>query len=469
MGKAGRKLLGKTFDRLSFGLYILVAIAILGVINWFVERYNHQLDLTPSGRYSLSLQTQRVLENLDQDVSIFVFDRDDSLPRHRYLLDSYSVLSRRVDVQLVNPDKKPSLARQLGIERYGTVIVQLGDRQQEASEATEEAITNTLIQILKGGERNVYFLQAHGERDIEGNEREGYSRVKELLEQGNYQVETLSLMQEGSIPEDCTVLIVAGPENDLLEPEIEALRSYVQGGGSAIFLLDPHRIPRLTALLGEWNVEVGENLVVDPNPIARLFGADELMPLISSYDSHVIVRDLQNVATLFPETRTIQIASDGKAEVEVQSLFKSSEQSWAASSPQPGQVLEFQEGRDTRGPFTLGVAGTLSAEEGSGTDGPNVPTQTDAEGKPEGRFVIVGTSRFAINAVIGFNGNRDLFLNMINWLSEDEDLISIRPKEPDSQRLDLNQAQMGRIRYLTLLVMPLLILAVGFSVWWGRR
>ena len=113
----------------------------------------------------------------------------------------------------------------------------------------------------------------------------------------------------------------------------------------------------------------------------------------------------------------------------------------------------------------MGVAGTLSAEDGGSANGPDVPTQTDAEG----RFVIVGTSRFAINAVIGFNGNRDLFLNMINWLSEDEDLISIRPKEPDSQQLDLNQAQMGRIRYLTLLVMPLLILAIGFSVWWGRR
>ena len=469
MGKAGRKILGKTFDRLGFGLYILVALAILGVINWFVERHNHQLDLTPSGRYSLSLQTQRVLENLDQDVSIFVFDRDNSLPRHRDLLDSYSVLSRRVHVQLVNPDKKPSLARQLGIERYGTVIVRLGESQQEASEASEEAITNTLVQILKGGERNVYFLQAHGEKDPEGNDREGYGRIKELLEQSNYQVKTLSLMQEGSIPEDCTVLVVAGPENDLLEPEIEALRSYVQGGGRLIFLLDPGRIPRLTALLAEWNVEIQENLVVDPNPIARLFGADELMPLINNYDSHVIVRDLQNVATLFPEPRTIQIASDGNAEVDVQSLFKSSGQSWAAASPHPGQVLEFREGRDARGPFTLGVAGTVRAEDGGSTDGPDVTAEAEAEGKTEGRFVVVGTSRFAINSVIGFNGNRDLFLNMINWLSEDEDLISIRPKEPDSQRLDLNQAQMGRIRYLTLLVMPLLILAFGFSVWWGRR
>ena len=239
--------------------------------------------------------------------------------------------------------------------------------------------------------------------------------------------------------------------------------------GRSIFLLDPGRIPRLTALLAEWNVEIQENLVVDPNPIARLFGADELMPLINNYDSHVIVRDLQNVATLFLKParfRSRATECRGRCSIAVQE-FRAE-----LGGGQPLNPDRFSNsGRVEMHEVLLrwGVAGTLGAEDGESTDGPDVTPEAEAEGKTEGRFVVVGTSRFAINSVIGFNGNREPVLNMINWLSEDEDLISIRPKEPDSQRLDLNQAQMGRIRYLTLIVMPLLILAFGFSVWWGRR
>ncbi len=475
MVKVILKTVGRALDKLSTGAYILLALAILVVINWFTHRNNQRLDLTPSQQYSLSLQTERVLENLEQEdrnVDLYVFDREQNFPRHKQLLDIYASISPRVTTHSINPDKKPALAQQMDVERYGTLVVKMGDRQQEASDTTEEAITNTLIQLLKGGERTVCFLKAHGERDIEESRRNGFSRVKDLLENGNYKVRSISLLEgkQMKVPEDCTLVIVAGPKNDYLQGEIEAIRSYIEKGGRGLFMLDPRKIPSLTGLLEDWKVTVQDTLVVDPNPVARLFGADELMPLVQRYESHVIVRDLQNVATLFPSTRTLEIVSDGKEGIRVEPLFKSSEQSLAAANPRPGQPIRIREGEATPGPFTLGVAGTIeNPQSGNKDPGGNGKSETSeqAKAKSEGRFVVMGTSTFATNSIINFGGNRDLFLNVVNWLSRDEDLISIRPKPPDTQRLDLNEAQMGYIR-LTLFLMPICILGAGFVVWFIR-
>ena len=469
------KTLGKVLNQLSTGAYILLALAILVVINWFTHRNNQRLDLTPSQKYSLSLQTKRVLETLEQEdreVDLYVFDREQNLSRHRQLLDIYSSISPGVTTHLINPDKKPALAQQMEIERYGTLVATMDNRRQEATDTTEEAITNTLIQLLKGGERTVCFLKAHGERDIEESGRTGFSQVKDMLEGGNYKVRSISLLEgtEITVPEDCTLVVVAGPKNDYLKGEIEAVRSYIEKGGRGLFMLDPQEIPSLTGLLEAWNVTVQDTLVVDPNPVARLFGADELMPLVQRYESHVIVRDLQNVATLFPLTRTLEIASDSKEGIHVEPLFKSSEQSLAAANPRSGQPIQVRKGEDPQGPFTLGAAGTIeNPQTGNEDTGGNGRPETSEEAKAEGRFVVVGTSTFAANSMINFGGNRDLFLNVVNWLSRDEDLISIRPKPPDTQRLDLNEAQMRNIRILTLFLVPVFILGAGFSVWWRRR
>ena len=440
----------------NFAVYTLVVIAIAALANWFVNRNDKIWDLTPNKSYSLSPQTIKLLRGLDRDVTLYVFDRKQGMREGHDLLDNYASASHRVTVKYVDPDREPGLAKQFAIRTYGTIVVAAGDRHFEAQGATEEGISNALIHMLKG-QKTIYFIQGHSERDLDSTDRAGYDRVKKQLENEIYQVKTLLLMQKMEIPVDCSLLVVAGPKHDYLPQEVDAIRKYVADGGRAMFMLDPGvDLPNLSKLLADWNVTAQHDLVIDANPVAQLFGTSPTMPLIVKYGSSPIVEPLARTATLFPFTRSFAVGKEYKAGVTDESLCETSAESFGvADYNSKMQTVSYHAGKDIKGPLTVAVSGNLT---GSG-----------GEKKADGRFIALGTSLLAANVYLGFQGNRDLFMNMINWLSAEEDLISIRPKPPDAQRLNLTAQQMDRIFYLSLIGLPLLIVAAGTIVWWQRR
>ena len=450
-GGGGRKVL----EGANLLVYTAVGLAIIALANWFVSRHNHRWDLTPNKKYSLSPQTTKVLKDLDRDITIYAFDRQRRFGELRDLLDNFSGVSNRVKVQYVDPDREPTLARAFQVRSYGTIVLAAGDRHFEAQGQTEEGVANALIRLLKG-QKTVYFVQGHGERDIESAERGGYEKTQKEFQNENYVVKTLVLLQTPKVPEDCALLVIAGPRNDYLPPETESIRKYVMEGGRALFLLDPGMpLPNLAGLLGEWKVKVRNDLVIDQNEVAQLFGASPSMPLILKYGSNPIVEPLARTATLFPLTRSFEIETEFKAGVTAESLCETSPDSFGVADFNPSmREVSFRPGKDIKGPLTVAVSGTTTGE---------------GEKKAEGRFVVLGTSALAANNYLSFGGNRDLFMNAVNWLSADEDLISIRPKPPESQQLNLNPQQMRRILYLGVLGLPLLIIVAGTTVWWRRR
>ncbi len=445
----------RVLEGANLALYTAVGIAIVVSANYFANRYTRRWDLTPSKKYSLSPQTLKILKGLDRDVSLYIFDRKESLREGRDLVENYSKGSHRVTVRYVDPDREPSLAKQYAVRSYGTVVVAAGDRHFEAQGSTEEGITNALIRVLKG-QKTVYFVQGHGERDLDNTERNGYDRIKKQFENENYQVKTLVLLQKMEIPADCSSLVIAGPKNDFLEREVETLTKYIRGGGRAMFMLDPGMdLPNLSKLLADWNVTVKNDLVIDVNPIAQVFGTRPEMPLIIKYGSSPIVQPLARTATLFPLTRSFEVGKDSKAGVTDESLCETSPDSYGVADFNfKMRDVAFRAGKDFKGPLTVAVSGTLSGE---------------GEKKTEGRFIALGTSALASNVYLGFQGNRDLFMNMVNWLSQEEDLISIRPKPPEAQHLMMTAKQMDRVFYMGVIGLPLLIIVVGTSVWWRRR
>jgi len=450
-GHFGPRILGGA----NFVLYTAAVVAIVVLANWFVDRHNRRWDLTPDQKYSLSPQTTKLLKELKRDITIFAFDQERPPRGRRDLLDNYSALTPRVTLRYVDPDRQPSLARQFAVRNYGTIIVAAGDRHFEAQSATEEGVTNAIVRVLKG-QKTIYFIQGHGERDLESSERAGYDRIKKQLDNENYQVKTLVLLQKMEIPADCSLLVIAGPRNDYLPPEVETMRKYLTGGGRAMFLLDPSvELMNLTKLLADWNVTVRNDLVIDENPIAQLFGTRPEMPLVIKYGSSPIVQPLARTATLFPLTRSFEIGKDYKAGVSAESLCETTADSFGvADFSSAMREIRFRAGKDYKGPLAVAVSGTVTGSGGN---------------KPEGRFVAVGTSSLAANAYLGFQGNRDLVMNMVNWLSADEDLISIRPQPPEMQQLRVNAQQMRRVLYLGVLGLPLLIIAAGTTIWWRRR
>ncbi len=448
---------GKVLAGVNLAVYTVVGIAILVLANWFVSRHDQRWDLTPNQKFSLSPQTVKILKGLDRDLSFYVFDQDRNMRSRRDLMDNYAAATHRASVHYVDPDRQPSLAQQYSVRTEGTIVVVAGDRHFEASSPDEEGVTNALVKVLKG-EKTAYFIQGHGEHDLESSDRDGYSKIKKEFENQNFQTNPLVLMQKMEIPADCSVLVAAGPSTDYLPQEIDVIRKYVTGGGRAMFMLDPGKdLPSLAKLLSDWNVTAENDLVIDLNPVAQIFGTEPTMPLIVKYGSSPITAPLARVASLFPITRSFTVGKDSKPGVSVDSLCETSAESYGIANFDPtvrSITVGFRAGKDIKGPLTVAASGTIS---GGG------------DKKAEGRFVALGTSYMAANGYVGFQGNRDLFMNMVSWLGSEEDMISVRPKPPESQHLDLTASQMNKILFLGVLGVPLFIVAVGASVWWRRR
>jgi ABC-type uncharacterized transport system involved in gliding motility auxiliary subunit len=440
-------------------VYILVILAIVTVANVLANRYVKTYDGTSNKRFSLSDQTVKIIKGLKEDAKLTYFDQSTRFPQAKDQLDQYANLSPKVHVEYVDPDKKPQVAREAGIKNYGTTVVQIGAKKEEAKSTSEEDLSGAFIRDLKNKTRTICFVTGSGEHQIEDSERNGYSRLKDLLGKDQYSTKSISLLQKAEVPGDCTVLVVAGPSSDYQQPEVDAIKKFVEEGGRALFLLDPPlKFGRseiadndaLTALLQSWGVTLDKDLILDLNPIGQLVGVGPEVALVSRYEPHAIVNEMKGSATGFPLTRSMDIKNTNKATVE--KLFSSSENSLATSKLNSPKV-DPNDPKNKKGPLTIAAAGSY---------------KTGKENE-QGRFVVIGSSAWAANSFLNFNGNRDLALNTINWLSSDEDLISIRPKEREDRRITMTQAQMKWVRITSQFLFPLAIVIAGVTVWWRRR
>jgi len=440
-------------------VYILVVIAAVAIANVLANRYNKSYDATANKRYSLSDQTAKVVKGLKQDATITYFDQDRRFPHAKDLLDQYANLSTRIHVKYVDQDKNPQEAREAGIKDYGTAIVRIGTQQEQARSLTEEGLTGAFIRVLKNKTRTVCFVAGSGEHQIDNSDRDGYSNFKELVGKDNYEAKSIDLLQKAEVPGDCTALVVGGPTRDYQQPEVDAIKKYVEDGGRALLMLDPPlKIGRseiadndaLTNLLQSWGITLDKNLILDLNPIGQLAGLGPQVALVTSYETQPIVSGMKGTATGFPLSRSIEIKNGDKTSL--QKLFDSSSTSLATSNLSSPEV-DANDPKNKKGPLTIAAAGTYNT----------------GKQDSQGRFVVVGSSSWAANSFIKFNGNSDLALNTIDWLASDEDLISIRPKQEEDRRVTMTNAQLSLVRLTSQFLLPLVVVFAGFSVWWRRR
>jgi len=439
-------------------VYVLVVLAVIGVLNFLANRYNKSADLTANKKFTLSDETRKIATGLKQDVTITYWNQPTAFQGAHDLLDRYKNLSAKIDVKYEDTDKNRTQAIAAGVKQQGTVFVDIANKHQEAKSLTEEEITGAMVRALKGGQRTACFALGSGEHSIDDADRTGYSSAKQLVESNNYKTQTIKLLEKPEIPKECTIVVVAGPAHDYIAPEVAALKNFVEGGGRAVFLMDPPLMfsqqeidenKALTDVLAAWGVTMDKDLVLDTSGVGQVFGMGPEIPLVTTYDSHAIVRPMKDVPSGFPIARSLEVKNGDKTMVE--KLFETSANSFATTNLKSADIRPSP--TDKKGPLTLGAAGTYN---GGGPNG-------------AGRFVVVGSSRWIDNSFLRFNGNRDLFLNMLNWLSSDEDLISIRPKETEDRRLSLTARQMMLVFYSSVLAIPLLVIAMGFGVWWRRR
>jgi ABC-type uncharacterized transport system involved in gliding motility auxiliary subunit len=453
---------------------VLVVLGIIGAINYLSTKYNKRWDLTASRQFSLSDQTKKVLQELKEPVRIRVFARTEEFQRFRDRLDEYTYQSKQVTAEYIDPEKRPGLAEQYGVTSLGTVVFDFKGRNEKVTSETEQELTNGLIKVIQGRTPKIYFTQGHGEKDTVSAEPTGYNSIASSLTGANFVVEKLVLAQMSAVPADADVVVIAGPKTDFLAPEIDLLKAYLGKGGKVFVMLDPvlkadqPQTTGLAALLKEWGIAAGNDVVLDVSGMGRLIGTDESVPVAVSYPSHAITQSFNNLVTAYPLARSMSPVEGGANGRNAQKLVETSARSWAETNlkaltaAEPAKMDE----TDIKGPVSL-----AAAVSGPATDAPApaAPKEGEEPKKVEARLVAFGDSDFASNRVLGVPGNRDLFLNAVNWLAQQENLIAIRPRDPQDRRITITADQQRRIFYITVLIVPGLILLAGVQTWWRRR
>jgi ABC-type uncharacterized transport system involved in gliding motility auxiliary subunit len=461
-------------------LVVLIVLGILAGVNWMATRYFKRFDLTKGQRYSLSDQTEKVVKGLQDEVKITYFAPERELSRGQDSLKEYLALSDKLKVEFVDPRKKPAVAQAYDVRGpWPILIVEKGTNRERVTNAGEQDITNALIKITREAKKTVCFAEGEGERDIDASTEHGYTGVKTSLEKSLYAVKKVLLLRENKVPADCTVFVVGGPEKDVLPEIASTLREHVKAGGKLLVLAGaPMKgdAPNLKALLKEWNIEAGPDVVVDVSVTGQLAGSSEFAPTVIQYPFHDITKDFardRRVVTAFPISRSMQAGTASLEGVTVQNLLETSQDSWAETDLALKGSVQFDEGKDRKGPISLGVVATVRGKAPEPAPSPSPAAEgaapADAPKAPEGRVVAIGSADFASNGWLGFYGNQDLFLNVVAWLAQDADLISIRPKEQDDQRMFLSAGQKQNVTLVALLVLPGLFVVLGVVTWWRRR
>ena len=434
-------------------LMIVLFTAILVIINFLAARHSKRWDLSETQHFTLAPQTYQILRGLKQDVKVTVFaqDRSPSFNQYRDLLDSYRQAGDKLKVEFVDPERRPGVARQYGIARADTAVLESGNQTTRVNVPSEAELTSALIRVSKDQKKLIRFLEGHGERSLTDQERGGLALVKDALTKQGYETGTVSLLQQSEVPKDTSVLAVAGPRRPITKEEQARIGRFVDAGGRVLLLIDPDTQAEADPLLREWGVELGRGILVDLQD--RLAQGDLTALMVRTFTEHEITQDF-TFAVLFPVSRHLVFHEQAGKEWDFVPLARTSPRSWAETNWK-GRVVSFNDKEDVQGPLPLAAALT--------------PKRPVEEGKPRAAVVIVGNSSFASNAYVNFPGNTDFLLHAVGWLAEERDLISITPKEPAFRPFIPNPTQERILLYAQVLTLPSLTFLWGMMIWRKRR
>jgi ABC-type uncharacterized transport system involved in gliding motility auxiliary subunit len=433
----------------------IAVIAILVFVNFAGFRHHKRFDLTNEKLFTLSDQTKKIVGGLQNDVTVIRFSKSADILLND-LMSEYTNLSPHMKFQNVDPQQKLDVAKQYGATRLGDVIASYGSRYEHIepsgrAEISEEDITTTLLKLTRDKSKTVCFVTGHGEKSLTDTSGTGYSAADQGLKKETYANKSVNLVSENGVPSDCDVLVIAGPTQAYFPQEVAMISKYLDAGGKVLIEIDPETDPKLGEIFQAWNIDVGNNFALDASGMGQLMGAGPAIPLVTDFGSSPITKNFgTNSMTFFPLARTVAIADKSKTDPEAVELLKTSPRSFTTANLNHKEI-KYDPKTDTRGPLTLAVAANRKS------------------GDKSERLVVIGDSDFASNRAIGDYRNGDLFYNTVDWLAQDENLISIRPKSAANRRVTMTEAQEAALKWLNLVFLPGLVILSGVYIWWKRR
>ena len=434
---------------LNMFVSIFFVTFLMIIINFIITLHEYRIDVTTSKNFTLAPQTKAILSSLNTEVNIIGFFKSQSPESNIFLnlVDSFSYYSKKVKSKVIDPDKSPTITKQYGIKNYNTVVIEHLNKSQKTMNITESSFISIIKGLLSDKEKTICFSQGHGEPSISSNERNDFLAASTALITESYITMPLFLLKEESIPAACNILVIAGPEKDFLPNEIKLVSNYIKKGGGTLILLEPKLNKNLTIMLRDFNIAVRNDIIVDK--ISKLYGGDYTVPVVTAYGKHEITKNF-NLPTFFPIARSLGQIEESN-EIIFTPLFHSSSESWGETEIKDEKlILRFDKNIDYPGPVTIAVA-----------------LENKKHSSPL-KLVVFGDSSFANNNHFSLSGNGDLFLNTINWLSGNEELISIRPKTSTITPLLLTRGQ-GIFIWSAYLLLLSLVIVIGTWVFIYRR
>jgi len=447
-------------------MWVQLAVATVG-ITWALMAlvgtayvYNVRWDLSTGDRFTLSDHAHQVLAKIDKPVKIRAFIRTED-QRNPFLKDLLWQVSRenpRIEYDIVDVNRNPAMAAQYGVSSYGSAVVESGGKRADFSNPSESLLMSALLKVMQEPKK-VYTITGHGECSIENTDRHiGCSLLKSALSMESFRVENLSLVGGAEIPADADVLVIAGPKSDLLEVETATLSNWLDKGGKLFVMIDPFRAPRLVALLGAHGIEVGANIVIDPKN--RMAGGEPWSTVLSDINRSHLVTSTLKAPPLFSLAAAVVAREDAASGREATTLLKTGTQSWASYDPGviEGGEAGFVAGRDVNGPIPVAVEISEPAKK-AGAEGTRL------------RILAFGDSEFATNRFLDYLGNKDLFVNSVNWLAREDALMGTRPQQKTAgkNQFFFSQADLENVFRWSVLWQPGLFAFIGVAVLVRRR
>jgi ABC-type uncharacterized transport system involved in gliding motility auxiliary subunit len=443
-------------NRLSYRLtnliFVLALSLVLGMLAWLGNHYDRVWDWTFDNRSSLSSETIQILDRMQLPLRVTAFVEDNA-PLHdriRQVITRYQQHKSDISLIISNPDLEPDLALAEGISKAGVLVFSYGTQREELRSLDERPIAQALLRLLREKQTWVLMIEGHGEADSFNKETSGLSLWRKELTTAGMQLQPINLLRGMKLPHNTSLLIITTPSHEWPQGELAAVLQYLENGGNLLWLQDPGELQGLEPLARALRIDFVPGTLVDANEdIHKLLGIQNptIIPVLD-YGRHPVSETLKT-QTLFPLAQAIEVLPDSKWENTP--LLRSLQHSWSENGPLHLQVrFDLSQG-DILGPLDLGIA--LSRK----------------QGEREQRVVVIGDSQFANNTYLGYGANRELLLNMMNWLTEDQGLISLSPRKAPDTQIELSQTQILIIASSLMLVLPALLIMAGMTIWYRRR
>lgn len=437
-------------SRLNSLLSLVLLLLVFGLLAWASTQYKFEQDWTRTGRHTLSEASREVIKQLDRPITITAYAREEKQLRDgiKQFVQRYQRVKSDITLEFVNPELVPDKVRELGISVNGELVVRIGERTEHVKKITEQSLTNAMRRLARGNQRRLVFLEGHGERDPEGQANYDLKRWTQELASSGYRINTVNLNASQSLPEDTSVLVLAGPQTDVFPGEIQLIREYIRNGGNVLWLSDPDKQYGLEKLTDDLGVTFQEGVIIDF--AGQMLGIDDPTITLSTprlYGEHAITEGFE-YTTIYPLAGGVTANED--SEWQAMPLITSGDHTWLETGTREGDV-NFDRGTETAGPINLGLALTRDREQG------------------QQRIVVIRDGDFLSNTYVENGGNIELGNRVANWLSADDEMITIPVETQADTKLQLNNTQAIIIGFGFLIILPIGLFATGLIIWWRRR